>query len=456
MVRKRSLVAIGLALLITLAFIPTTAFAKDGTVPNTIGQIVMSGTGADAVKTNKVKFAVNKSYTSKDGGSQTFKFTTTFVEAIDDKGTAMASGAPAAPAQVTISLDGKNTTTGTAQMAEMTFTKPGAYLYEVKEVKETAAGVTYDESSYYVVVYVVYDVDENNETLNTVHVEDVTSWHSEKGTDTDSKQKPALGDLTTTKDTNGESKANSNGTDYGKVDSTRFVNIQESQNIKITKEVKGTLGHTDETFPATVAFTGLTPSTTYTVTGDQSTTPVTSFSSAADGTATVNLTLKDEAVITIENLPIGAKYTVTETNSKAHCPSYTVTSDANPYVQKTGADAKASASTEFYTKNGDTYTKIEDKSTLANDAVVYEKVADDPIIARASGGSSDTHADSLATAQETVDGSDGTVTVAFDNTRTFKNVTGVPFAVIPFGVLMLIGVAVFAASRRKKSSMDII
>lgn len=383
------------------SIVPMAAFAAADTADT-----IDSGVGAVGAASDKASLAVAKTFNTDTMGTASFTFHAEKVSAIDDDGNTIAvANMPAAPADVTISYAAGDSAAKSASFADIQFTQPGYYMYKVTETAGNQPGVTYDDTDYFVVIYVVNNTDADGNTVSGVHVKDITSWHNKDGSSTNA---PAIGDLTVTQDSASAAKPNSNGSEFGKVDDTRFVNEIPSEDLKITKNVTGNLGHLTQLFPVTVTLSDLVPGATYQIAGDETATPVTSVVADAQGAASVTLNVKDDTQITISNLNVGAHYTVSEAASD-HVASLAISGDgSNPVIATSGGAVQNAA-----------------KNTAC------------------------------ATAQEAVDANDGTVTVAYTNNRTFRNVTGVPFMAIPFGIAALAGGAGALISRKKKSNINL-
>ena len=93
--------------------------------------------------------------------------------------------------------------------------------------------------------------------------------------------------------------------------------------LKVSKKVTGNMGDVDKTFAYTINFTKLDASKTYQITGTPN-----SFTSDSSGNATVNFNLKHNAEITFKDLPEKATYKVTETGTEYE-PTYNLVSDGS-------------------------------------------------------------------------------------------------------------------------------
>lgn len=375
------------------------------------------------------------------------------------------------------------------------YTTAGYYMYKMTEkVPATKVpGVVYDESSYYVVVYVVNNVDANGNTADGVHVESITAWHNAKNSDAN---QPNLKDIASNGKTNGDDASgdnngqnpvnndtwgNSNDQRYdglGKVgastpevknelDATKFWNKQEMHDIIITKNVKGNLGDKTKQFEFTVTATGLESGDTYTIEKTGTATLVNATKGAvdnsantitADGTGACTFLVKmtDDQGIKIKNIPNGVTYQVSEAASN-HTPTYAVTSSntagSYTYTAVTGADAKAAPSETYYTADDGTDTAVADVTTLADTDTVYTKSANTAaaVIASKSGNTNGEKETALATAVETVNATDGDITIAYTNTRNLETITGIPMMAMYFGLAGMVMLIAFAAVRGRKN-----
>lgn len=331
------------------------------------------------------------------------------------------------------------------------YTTAGYYMYKLKEVipNPKVSGVVYDESSYFVVVYVVNEVDNNGNTTNGVHVESITAWHNDK--DSEAYQ-PNLKDIANHGVANGDDNSGDNNgqaskpnATYGnnpagaqrwddlekvgvstsqaknKLDAYKFWNRQEMHDISLTKNVKGNLGDTTKEFEFTVTMTNLEAGQTYSVVKTGTPTLVSAtkgsvdnsastFTASADGEATFLVKIKDDQGITIKDLPNSVTYQASEAASN-HIPSYAVTSSNTSTTEGQKA-----------------------------------------VIAKASDSTSDQKETALATAVETVDSTDGNITIAYTNTRDLETITGIPDMAIYFGIAGIVALIAFAAVRRRKDN----
>lgn len=312
---------------------------------------------------------------------------------------------------------------------EISFDKAGYYLYRLTETGSTPAnvpGVTYDDHSYYVVIYVANRTDEAGNTLEGVYVHDITSYRNESGKDT---YQPNLSDIAGVTDNNGTKAGENTETNLAKVglsdpghpdmlEAYRFWNHGNTQDIVLQKNVTGNLGDRSKAFEFKISLTGLEPETSYT-TGEAAADTKAVTSEGADlvraekgtlsgktlvsdnqGNAELVVCLQDDEKLVVNGIPVSAKYQITE-QANDHIASFQI---------------KGSGETpKLHTASG----KNEDPDTA------------------------------LSTAEERVDLEDGTVTVTFTNHRNLAAVTGTAEIMGP-AALLLIAFAGVVTSRRRR------
>ena len=158
------------------------------------------------------------------------------------------------------------------------YTNVGVYTYKISETPGNIAGVDYDSSPVYLKVTVTRNEEGNLECTTAFR----------KGS------------------ADAETKIGSNN--------AAFTNTYKAGTLNITKNVTGNLGDTSKYFKFTIALTGEdgeTYANSYDITGgSDSDTYVSDTTISVGGTATVYL--KDDDTISIDNLPYGVTYTVTE------------------------------------------------------------------------------------------------------------------------------------------------
>lgn len=380
---------------------------------------------------------------------------------------------------------------------DIQYTTAGYYMYRLTEVipNPQVSGVVYDESSYYVIVYVVNNVDNNGNTADGVHVESITAWHNAAGTSAANELKPNLKDIAANGYQNGDNNTGDNAgadpadndtygntgdqryDDLGKVgvsdsnsknvlDATQFWNRQEMHDIDLTKNVKGNLGDKTKQFEFTVTMTGLEAGQTYAVTKTGAAQLVSAtvgsvdnsastFTADASGNATFLVKLADDQGVKFVDIPNGVTYAVSEAASN-HAPSYEITSSNNAapytYTAVSGEDAKAAPTETYYTSNDGSDVAVSDVNELNDSDTVYTKAANNaaPIIAKDADDTDDAKETALATATETVNPSDANITIAYTNQRDLETITGIPSMAIYFGMAGLMALLAFFGIRRRK------
>lgn len=309
------------------------------------------------------------------------------------------------------------------------FTKAGYYVYRLTEnvPQQKAAGVTYDEHEYFVVVYVTNRTDADGNTASGVYVHDITSWRNEEGS---SANQADLSDLRLNTDNNGAAALENDEDTLGKVgksnppnklEAYRFWNSQETHDIVIEKNVTGNLGDLTKEFAFTVTLEGLEPGVCYTSSTAAETGAVTDgkLVSASVGTAdtaartiTADETgkavfvihLRDGERFVVNGLPVTATYQICEEQSD-HKASYAISATGENAVILKAEDAN---------QNYDT---------------------------------------ALATGIEVVDPADGTVTVLYTNHKETRTITGLANVYGPWaaaGAAIAAGFIVFLARRKEE------
>lgn len=234
----------------------------------------------------------------------------------------------------------------------VTFNEPGIYRYLVKETAGTTAGMTYDNRTLSLDVYVI----DNNGTL------EVNQYVLHEGQGTISSN-------------------NTSGSDGQETKVAGFVNSTTSHKIEFGKEVTGNQGSKDKYFAVKIQ---LTPDATHVI-ADNSTFPVdmtaaetqptpsaaTNPAYTAEAMAEKNnvnvLTggqlkgghtfyLKDGQYITVKGLPDGVTYTVTEAPedyTQINGITATVSGDANKVYSDSTTDILSGDIKTGFTNNKD-------------------------------------------------------------------------------------------------------
>lgn len=371
------------------------------------------------------------------------------------------------------------------RFGDIEYDTAGYYLYRMTETgslknadsspQTDVPGVSYDESSYYVVVYVVNNIDEDGDTEQGVHVESVTAWHNSKSAaDQDSEIVPNLKDIALhgrgngddgsgdnngspagANDTYGQNPAgeqrwdglgkvgrsdqpsegdvnNENGDDRNVLDAYKFWNSQEMHDVLLTKNVKGNLGDITKQFEFTVTMTGLEKGGSYVIekTGQPAVAQIpeenggkgsvddqasgTTVTADQTGEAVFLVKMSDDQGIRLCDIPAGASYQVSEAASN-HEPSYRITS-----TNTSSAEGES------------------------------------PVIESASGSTDNEKETALATSEESVDSTDGDITIAYTNERNLETITGIPDMVICFAAIAVIALAALASLRKRKRTAVLI
>ncbi len=228
----------------------------------------------------------------------------------------------------------------------VTFNEPGIYRYLLKETAGTTAGMTYDSRTLSLDVYVI----DNNGALA------VSEYVLHEGQGTISSN-------------------NTSGSDGQETKVAGFINTSASHKIEFGKEVTGNQGSKDKYFAVKIQ---LTPDSTHVI-NDASTFPVimTAAEKQPTPSAATNTTytaeamaeknnvdvltggqlkgghtfyLKDGQYITVQGLPDGVTYTVTETPedyTQINGITTAVSGKADPYTDATTGTLTADIKTGF-------------------------------------------------------------------------------------------------------------
>lgn len=180
--------------------------------------------------------------------------------------------------------------TGQAQLDELfsgvEFTQPGVYYFELCEQQGTNNSITYSDAVYTVQVSVVWNDDFSGVKIAQVNL--ATGAYGSANFDIEESTKTNSAAFT---NTTGEKARNT---------------------LTVTKKVAGTAANTSDVFSFEVKLSGLQPGYTYDVEGADDVT------ADEDGNATIEATLSHNDPITVNNLPDGATWTVTETDAKGY------------------------------------------------------------------------------------------------------------------------------------------
>lgn len=236
----------------------------------------------------------------------------------------------------------------------------GVYTYKLTETNGGVAGVEYDDSVYYVNVYVINQVDDNNVPTGLVTVSDITAWR------TNNMSADALtalktdwtGSLLDINDKDADGKVGNDGGD-NEIDYPFENEYSTDADLIVSKTVTGNYASTTQEFTFTVALTGLTANTTYTLTdGDGNPVEVTAD---ASGAASVETTLSHGETFTLTGLPSSAKYTITETQDATYSGEYAVTDGSGNNVAGTAAIGADVVATGVLSDNAMTNNELQDE-----------------------------------------------------------------------------------------------
>lgn len=249
--------------------------------------------------------------------------------------------------EVEIVLEDHNdgTASGKARV-KIEFTNAGYYVYKITEnpISVDGAETVSDNHSYFAVIYVCNKTDEEGNTVPGVYVHDITSYRNESGSE---EYKPDLSDIAKTTDNNGEEFSENTQLNLGKVGKSsseepnvleaykmwNYVSYPEPADFTVKKNVTGSLGDRTKQFEFLVTISGTEPGGQYTFTGEGQMSGVmtngfvggdnNTLISDDDGMISFTYLLRDDDTLTIEDLPNGAEWTVTEAASN-HIASYSV------------------------------------------------------------------------------------------------------------------------------------
>ncbi|MGN0055893.1 MAG: DUF5979 domain-containing protein [Atopobiaceae bacterium] len=269
----------------TMAFVPATALAA--TVSST-------DTGANTKITKT--WIVPSTAQYSDNEAFTFALTYKKADEVNNIHTATPTKDGSAFTTSNLVMNGSdftaNGTTYTANktladaLSDVNFSAPGVYYFTLTEVAGSNQNIVYNSTnaSYTVKVNVVWDTDEHDVPTTTAKIQSVQLL-------------------------------NAAGTD--KADAAAFTNTDPNGNLTVSKTVKGTAANTTDDFSFKAELKDkdgkvLSGSYNYTKTAADGTTSNGAYTSGKP------FTLKSGETFKIENLPEGAKYTVTETDAKGY------------------------------------------------------------------------------------------------------------------------------------------
>ncbi len=277
---------------------------------------------------------INKVLTPSDGvypDVDSFEFTLTPVSytLAEDGQIVEDANATYMPAGGTITVDNLQVVgdqkEGTAQKTlDFSGKKIGVYTYSLQEVAGDVTGVTYDDTLYYVNVYVINQIDENNTPTGATTISNITAW---RGTNMSDEALKGMQQDTTGLVTADEDGKIANSTD-GTI-SYPFENSYEtSAEISLTKFVKGNYANTNQLFEFDVTLDGgVAGDGTYDVEYKNAEGVVTAGLNGNPATITTGeattINLKHGENMVIKELPASTEYTITENQEATYSATYT-------------------------------------------------------------------------------------------------------------------------------------
>ena len=280
-----------------LSALPTMAFAATVTAQDAGQDIVKNWTVASASQYSASEsFTFKLTYDGDQAATQVGSYDIVAPTGIGAEGkTVELSGLTA--------VEGKaNTYTKSTDLANIfsgvNFSSPGQYQFTLQEVAGSNKNITYSKQSYKVRVDVVSNTDGSGAPTGVAKINGVYILGTETVDGLNGKASSAVFDNT----------------------------AADNQSLTVSKHVAGTAANTDDDFTFTVTVNNATG--TYAVTGD-----VAASTTITAGKAQT-FTLKNGQEFVINNLPVGATYTVTETET-----DYTETHKANTDKGYVGDDA---------------------------------------------------------------------------------------------------------------------
>ena len=190
--------------------------------------------------------------------------------------------------------------TVTVDFTNVPFPEPGVYRYKITENSGTFPGVTYTGTALYLDVYVMDTTADTDGATPTLKVSGYTLTTAANALDRDDTDDGKTGTKNTTYTNKTEG----------------VTNPYDTYDLKVSKTVRGNQGNREQYFPFTVTIncaddtTDGTYALTYAPNNTYSGNP-TSIA-IANGTYTGTIYLKHGESFTIENLPKGTTYTISE------------------------------------------------------------------------------------------------------------------------------------------------
>ena len=222
--------------------------------------------------------------------------------------------------------------TGTLDMAGLTFTKLGDYAFTVTETATTdSTKYPLDNTVYYIYVQVRNELDANQQpTGNFIATLVEQAKEDDAGNKTD----------------------------------LEYESTVPNQSVTISKTVTGNMADINEYFAFTLTINGIS-GTTYNVTGAHSTDGSATVSSSTVSAGANTIYLKHGQTITIEDLPEGTTYTITETGA----------TDYETYIDGSTTDNKVSGTKTVTSANTNDNTAFVNNKVEANLTGIFMNVA---------------------------------------------------------------------------------
>lgn len=303
---KSGAMAAVLAGTMALSMVPATAFAT--AVTSTDNLVSKTWSAASNAQLNDTeKFTYELTYDKKDSKQQGTNELTDF----SNFGTRKVDLTTTWKANA----DGKATATANLTAAQLfgdtNFTAPGTYVFHLKEEKGSNPNITYSTAEYD--IYVVVSWPDNYPTSDTPVIKSIKA-HDAEG---------------------------------HKTDTASFTNsAADNDSLTVSKKVSGTAANTDDEFSYKLSVSGA--SGEYTVTMPDGTTRT--LTAGQD----FNFQLKHNQQIVVNNLPDGATYTVTETDTKDYDSTDVADEDSTTPESVTKKDASVPTGKGTISKGGDT------------------------------------------------------------------------------------------------------
>lgn len=202
--------------------------------------------------------------------------------------------------------------------------KIGVYTYSLQEVNKGVTGVTYDDTLYYVNVYVINQVDENNVPTGATTISNITAW---RGTNMSDEALKGMQQDTTglaTGDEDGKIGMSTNG-----AISYPFENsFETSAEISLTKTVKGNYANKEQLFTFDVNIDGGvagdgTYDIVYTNVEGTETAGLNGNPATITTGETATIKLKHGENFVIKELPASTEYTIVENQDATYSATYT-------------------------------------------------------------------------------------------------------------------------------------